>query len=138
MTDAKQCMIKTGTAKRCGAGARTRRARARAPGADGDPYARARRLVKEVAHYTKETTENEARVQKMRDDGKDSYDIKKAVEVLEETRMMVPDAERRLADALDDLFTFMGDHADNAEVNECKHAAEANALLEEHDALISS
>ena len=95
-------------------------------------------MVKEVAHYKKETAENEARVQQMRDDGKDSYDVKKAVEVLEETRMMVPDAERRLSDALDDLFTFMGDHADNAEVTECKHAAEANALLEEHDALISS
>ena len=95
-------------------------------------------MVKEVAHYTKETTENEARVQKMRDDGKDSYDIKKAVEVLDETRLMIPDAERRLVAALDDLFTFMGDHAENPEVLECKHFDEATALLEEHDALISS
>ena len=95
-------------------------------------------MVKEVAHYKKETVETEERVQKMRDEGKDSYDIKKAVELVEETRMMIPDAERRLTEALDDLFTFMGDHCNNQEVKECKHFDEANALLEEHDALISS
>lgn len=94
-------------------------------------------MVKEVAHYTKETEENEVRVQKMRDDGKDSYDIKKALEVLEETRMMIPDAERRLVTALDDLYTFMGDHSENQEVLECKHFEEATQLLETHDALIS-
>ena len=109
--------------------------------AAADPFirARARRLIKEVAHYTKETEENETRIQKMReDDTKDSYDIKKAVEVLEETRMMIPDAQRRLVAALDDLFAFVGDHAENAEVTGCKHFEEAEAILKEHDALISN
>ena len=32
-----------------------------------------KRLVKEVAHYEAEVLTNEARVQKMRDDGKDVY-----------------------------------------------------------------
>lgn len=32
-----------------------------------------KRLVKEVAYYEAEVLTNEARVQKMRDDGKDSY-----------------------------------------------------------------
>lgn len=39
------------------------------------------RMVKEVASYEKEAKENEARVQKMRDDGKDAYDIRKQEEV---------------------------------------------------------
>ena len=39
------------------------------------------RMVKEVASYEKEAKDNEARVQKMRDDGKDPYDIKKQEEV---------------------------------------------------------
>jgi len=38
-------------------------------------------MVKEVASYEKEAKENEARVQKMRDDGKDAYDIRKQEEV---------------------------------------------------------
>lgn len=32
-----------------------------------------KRMVKEVASYEKEVTTNEAKVQKMRDDGKDEY-----------------------------------------------------------------
>lgn len=38
-------------------------------------------MVKEVASYETEAKENEARVQKMRDDGKDPYDIRKQEEV---------------------------------------------------------
>lgn len=39
-------------------------------------------MVKEVASYETEAKENEAKVQKMRDDGKDPYDIRKQEEVL--------------------------------------------------------
>lgn len=37
--------------------------------------------MKEVASYEKEAKDNEAKVQKMRDDGKDPYDIRKQEEV---------------------------------------------------------
>lgn len=39
------------------------------------------RMIKEVASYEKEAKENEAKVQKMRDDGKDPADIRKQEEV---------------------------------------------------------
>lgn len=39
------------------------------------------RMVKEVASYEIEAKENEAKVQNMRDDGKDPYDIRKQEEV---------------------------------------------------------
>lgn len=38
-------------------------------------------MIKEVASYEKEAKENEAKVQKMRDDGKDPSDIRKQEEV---------------------------------------------------------
>ena len=43
-------------------------------------------MLKEVASYEKEAKDNEAKVQKMRDEGKDSYDIRKQEEVGEKPR----------------------------------------------------
>ena len=60
-------------------------------------------MRKEVAAYEKEVITNEARVQKMRDDGKDPYDIRKQEEVLKESYMMVPDSKSRLERALTEL-----------------------------------
>jgi tubulin-specific chaperone A len=62
-----------------------------------------KRMQKEVASYEKEVVTNEARVQKMRDDGRDEYDIRKQEEVLQESYMMVPDSKSRLEKALGEL-----------------------------------
>lgn len=58
-----------------------------------------------------ETQQHIERVEKMKNDGKDIYDVKKAEEVLEETRLMIPDAVRRLNVALDELETLMVRHS---------------------------
>ncbi|KAJ1455221.1 tubulin binding cofactor A [Pelagophyceae sp. CCMP2097] len=97
------------------------------------------RLVKEVAHYEEDTAMNVARVQGMKDDAaKDAWDVKKADEVLEEARMMIPDATRRLVAALDDLYTYVGDCDGDADATSCEAYGQAQKLLETHDALISS
>jgi len=44
-----------------------------------------------------------ARIQKMRDDGKDPYDIRKQEEVLQESYMMVPDSKARLETAIEGM-----------------------------------
>lgn len=75
-----------------------------------------KRLVKEVAHYKQETEEHAAKVAKMKEDDKDVYDIKKAEEVLEETRMMIPDSTRRMNEALDDLELLLDAVAENPKV----------------------
>mmetsp|Transcript_23241 Transcript_23241/g.65852 ORF Transcript_23241/g.65852 Transcript_23241/m.65852 type:complete len:174 (-) Transcript_23241:144-665(-) len=62
------------------------------------------RLVKEVAYYEKEVKENEATLAKMKADGKDPYDIKKFEEVLGESYMMIPNSNKRLQSALEDLL----------------------------------
>lgn len=61
------------------------------------------RLLKEVDYYKKEVIENQEKLKEMQDSNRDFYDIKKFKEVLDESLMMVPDSERRLKQALDDL-----------------------------------
>lgn len=86
--------------------------------------------VREVAAYEQEVKDNEARVQKMRDEGRDPYDIKKQVrerigprrsgadalmssfayvqeEVLGESYMMVPNSKARLRDSVEELAAFL-------------------------------
>ena len=62
-----------------------------------------KRLKKEVESYEKEVLVNEAKVQKMKDEEKDSYDIKKQEEVLQESYMMIPDSKGRLDTAIEGL-----------------------------------
>lgn len=65
------------------------------------------RLSKEASYYKKEVMENQAKLEKMKADGKDEYDIKKFAEVLDESIMMVPDSENRRMVALQDLKGFL-------------------------------
>jgi tubulin-specific chaperone A len=91
-----------------------------------------KRLVKESAYYEKETKENEEQLQKMKDEQKDHYDIKKFEEVLAESQMMIPDSISRRDKALDDLREFVSvlekDEADNNELMTCEWMAEAKKL----------
>ncbi|CAM9683311.1 unnamed protein product [Scytosiphon promiscuus] len=73
-----------------------------------------KRMVKEVTSYEEEAKENEAKVQKMRDDGKDAYDIRKQEEVLQESYMMIPDSKSRLAKVLEEMEGFLAEHAETA------------------------
>lgn len=66
-----------------------------------------KRLQKEVASYEKEVINNESRIQKMRDEGKDEYDIRKQEEVLQESYMMVPDSNARLETAIAELSNLL-------------------------------
>jgi hypothetical protein len=52
-------------------------------------------------------TKQEERIEKMKAEGKDEYDIRKQQEVLEESRMMIPDTNRRLKAAKDDLSQLL-------------------------------
>ncbi|CAM9286696.1 unnamed protein product [Pylaiella littoralis] len=89
-----------------------------------------KRMVKEVASYEKEAEENEAKVQKMRDDKKDPYDIRKQEEVLQESYMMIPDSKSRLAKVLEEMEAFLGEHADT-EGLPADQLGEARSLLTE-------
>ena len=62
-----------------------------------------KRITKEKLMYEKEVKLTEDRIQRMKDEGKDQYDIKKMGEVLQESEMMVPETLKRLQTAWEDL-----------------------------------
>lgn len=66
-----------------------------------------KRLTKEKTVYEREAEQQKLRVEKFKEQGKDEYDIKKQEEVLTESLMMVPDCQRRLVVAYDDLKNIL-------------------------------
>ncbi|XP_058474119.1 tubulin-specific chaperone A [Solea solea] len=58
-----------------------------------------KRLAKEKASYIVEAKEIAEKVECMKADAADEYVIKKQIEVLQESRMMIPDCHHRLAKA---------------------------------------
>lgn len=62
-----------------------------------------KRTLKEFQSYESEEKREAAKTQSMRDNNADPYDLKQQVNVLAESRMMIPDCRRRLEAALDAL-----------------------------------
>ena len=60
----------------------------------------------------------------MKSDGRDEYEVRKAMEVLEESQMMVPDCQKRLAIAIGDLRTIIESNHELANTEEYKAAVE--------------
>uniref|UniRef100_A0A7S2W3S2 Tubulin-specific chaperone A n=1 Tax=Rhizochromulina marina TaxID=1034831 RepID=A0A7S2W3S2_9STRA len=96
------------------------------------------RMAKEVAFYHREAEENEARVQKFKDAGKDIHDVKKAEEVLEESYMMIPDSKNRLQKAVEDLLVFVEEHRKEEGVAGTEQLEAALQVLTEHGAEVKT
>ncbi|KAI1240043.1 Tubulin-specific chaperone A, partial [Lamprotornis superbus] len=54
------------------------------------------KLAKEKIMYEKEAKQQEEKIEKMKAEACDDYGIKKQIEILQESRMMIPDCQRRL------------------------------------------
>uniref|UniRef100_A0A2K5JW75 Tubulin-specific chaperone A n=1 Tax=Colobus angolensis palliatus TaxID=336983 RepID=A0A2K5JW75_COLAP len=104
-----------------------------------------KRLVKEKVMYEKEAKQQEEKIEKMRAEDGENYDIKKqaglqllassvpptpasqspgiiCVEILQESRMMIPDCQRRLEAAYLDLQQILECEKDLEETEEYKEA----------------
>ncbi|XP_041816433.1 tubulin-specific chaperone A [Chelmon rostratus] len=81
-----------------------------------------KRLAKEEVAYTTEAKQQEERVERLKAEGTDEYVIKKQVEVLQESRMMIRDCHRRLAAAHADLLQLLETEEDLEESEEYKEA----------------
>merc|ERR1719160_478088 len=68
-----------------------------------------KRLHKELGMYSQELERETARVEKMKADGVDEYDVKQAEQVKTESAMMIPDCRQRLESALSELHTAVED-----------------------------
>jgi tubulin-specific chaperone A len=87
-----------------------------------------RRLAKEVAYYEKEVKENEKKLEGMKEDKKDAYDIKKFEEVLGESYMMIPDSKARFQTSLEELSLFIDGNPDL----QGEWISAAKYMMEEH------
>lgn len=87
-----------------------------------------KRLAKEKTTYEKEAEQQRNRIEKLKREGKDEYDIRKQEEVLQESLMMVPDCQRRLALAFDELTKILASEQDLKEIEEYQTALQ---VLEE-------
>lgn len=87
-----------------------------------------KRLAKEKTVYEREAEQQKTRIQKYKDEGKDEYDIRKQEEVLNESLMMVPDCQRRLAVAYEDLNKILENELD---LKETEDYLTAKKVLEE-------
>ncbi|KAM4719762.1 tubulin-specific chaperone A [Anableps anableps] len=81
-----------------------------------------KRLAKEELSYINEAKQQEEKVERLKAEGGDEFLIKKQMEVLQESRMMVPDCRRRLAVAHADLLQLLETEEDLAESEEYKEA----------------
>lgn len=90
-----------------------------------------KRIAKEKVTYEKESEQQRERIQKYKDQGKDDYDIRKQEEVLQESLMMVPDCQRRLAKAHEELTKILESEQD---LKEAEAYLEAQKVLEESSA----
>ena len=82
-----------------------------------------KRIIKEKSMYEKEVVQTENRIQKMKDEGRDEYDIRKMGEVLAESKMMGPDCIKSLSTAVEDMRTKWSDADGLQETEEYKEAA---------------
>ncbi|EPQ02624.1 Tubulin-specific chaperone A [Myotis brandtii] len=88
-------------------------------GLDGcDP----RRLAKEKMMYEKEAKQQEEKIEKMKAEDSENYALKKQAEILQESRMMIPDCQRRLEAAYTDLLQILENEKELEEAEEYKEA----------------
>jgi len=71
-----------------------------------------KRYAKEKVSYEKEAEREEKRIQKFRDENRDEHDIRKQQEVIQENLMMIPECQRRLRSASDELTAMLKNEKD--------------------------
>uniref|UniRef100_A0A6B2F1V4 Tubulin-specific chaperone A n=1 Tax=Bothriechis nigroviridis TaxID=88079 RepID=A0A6B2F1V4_BOTNI len=81
-----------------------------------------KRLAKEKVMYEKEAKQQEEKIEKMKVEDGENYAIKKQTEILQESRMMIPDCQRRLEAAHSDLVQLLENEKELEESDEYKDA----------------
>lgn len=87
-----------------------------------------KRLSKEKTVYEKEVITQRNRIDKLKTEGADDHVLRKQEEVLQESMMMVPDCQRRLAKAFEELSEMI---KNEEELKESGQYTAAVAILED-------
>ena len=72
-----------------------------------------RRNMKDYTSYKKEEAQLQAKVEKMKDEGKDEYDIKKMQEQVQETTETLLQCKPRIENAIDDLENLIATYEED-------------------------
>ncbi|SPO21609.1 related to Tubulin-specific chaperone A [Ustilago trichophora] len=83
--------------------------------------------------YLKEAQEQQVRIQKFIDDGRDEYDVKQQRTVLQDTLKMIPDCRKRLELATDELHNYLEglEEEDDSQVKSTTEFTTAKEVLAE-------
>ncbi|CUM65316.1 uncharacterized protein PRCAT00002951001 [Priceomyces carsonii] len=80
-----------------------------------------KRLIKEKKFYDQEVGEHEQYVNKLKSNGADEYELKKQIQVLEESKRMIPEINKKIHEhrkALEKFLTSYKGEEDLKEANE--------------------
>jgi len=91
-----------------------------------------KRLAREKESYEEEAGQQQKKIDRWRTEGKDEYDVKKQEEVLQESLMMVPDCQKKLAPAITELQKILDEEQDMVELQEYQQATEIIANARKH------
>lgn len=88
-----------------------------------------KRLRRELEAYRKEEEEENWKLEQLRNSEADTSDIKYQESVVSESSMMVPDTEKRLRDAEDELASLLKSNEENEGVNSSEVYSNAKEAL---------
>ncbi|VVA24398.1 PREDICTED: tubulin-specific chaperone [Prunus dulcis] len=97
-----------------------------------------KRIVKELHSYEKEVEREAAKTADMKEKGADPYDLKQQENVLAESRMMLPDCQKRLEASLADLKGILAELEEELNQKEGPEIEEARTIIGEVDKLFQT
>eukprot|EP00009_Paramoeba_aestuarina_P000769 CAMPEP_0201509144 /NCGR_PEP_ID=MMETSP0161_2-20130828/2278_1 /ASSEMBLY_ACC=CAM_ASM_000251 /TAXON_ID=180227 /ORGANISM="Neoparamoeba aestuarina, Strain SoJaBio B1-5/56/2" /LENGTH=107 /DNA_ID=CAMNT_0047903999 /DNA_START=64 /DNA_END=387 /DNA_ORIENTATION=- len=91
-----------------------------------------KRLLKEIESYRAEVLVQKDRIDRMRNDGADAYDIKKQQQVLEESEGMIPIVQKQFQTQLEKLIEKLDVAQEDAGIIESQEYKDADAIIQAH------
>ncbi|KAI5695735.1 tubulin-specific chaperone A-like [Diaphorina citri] len=71
-----------------------------------------KRIAKEKTTYIKEVGIEQERYEKFKSEGSDEFKLKKQLEVIQESQMMIPECQRRMVRAYEELKSILDSEQD--------------------------
>ncbi|CCH42939.1 Tubulin-specific chaperone A [Wickerhamomyces ciferrii] len=82
------------------------------------------RLIKEESLYQDELKAQEAHVEQLKSSGADQYDLKKQVEVLDDTKNVIPEIRKKIDEAQQSLEEFLKEYQGTEDLTASKENIE--------------
>ena len=79
-----------------------------------------KRLIKEEKLSKQEVAEQEQHINQMKANNADEYELKKQIQVLEESQRMVPEVTKKVAEYIQALKEFLDSYKGDEDVTEAK------------------